>query len=228
MANEIISHQEMCHREKLSLQRGMNFRPMATFSIVLMSVRKNAPYRDRFENEGTTLIYEGHNTPKSSSDVDPKSIDQPEVNKTGRLTENGKFARAVELYKSGLQPARKVRVYEKVRDGIWAYNGCFDLVDCWREFDGRRFVFKFRMISTEELSGNLEQRILTARSRLIPSSVKQEVWKRDEGKCVMCGAVDELHFDHVVPYSLGGTSLKAENVQLLCARHNLEKHAAIA
>jgi 5-methylcytosine-specific restriction endonuclease McrA len=53
--------------------------------------------------------------------------------------------------------------------------------------------------------------------------VKLEVWKRDGGKCVTCGAKDELHFDHIIPFSKGGTSLKADNVQLLCARHNLEK-----
>jgi 5-methylcytosine-specific restriction endonuclease McrA len=57
--------------------------------------------------------------------------------------------------------------------------------------------------------------------------VKLEVWKRDDGKCVVCGASDELHFDHDVPFSLGGTSISAANVQLLCARHNLEKHDSI-
>ena len=57
--------------------------------------------------------------------------------------------------------------------------------------------------------------------------VKLEVWKRDAGKCVICGATNELHFDHVIPYSKGGTSLKADNVQLLCARHNLEKRDKI-
>ena len=54
-----------------------------------------------------------------------------------------------------------------------------------------------------------------------------EVWKRDQGKCVECGAEDELHFDHILPYSKGGTSNKVENVQLLCARHNLSKGAKI-
>ena len=43
----------------------------------------------------------------------------------------------------------------------------------------------------------------------------------------MCGAIDDLHFDHDLPFSLGGTSLNASNVQLLCARHNLEKHDSI-
>jgi len=57
--------------------------------------------------------------------------------------------------------------------------------------------------------------------------VKLEVWARDRGKCVICGATDELHFDHDLPYSKGGTSLTASNVQLLCARHNLSKGSKI-
>jgi 5-methylcytosine-specific restriction endonuclease McrA len=44
---------------------------------------------------------------------------------------------------------------------------------------------------------------------------------------VVCGATDELHFDHIVPYSKGGSSFVADNVQLLCARHNLEKRDKI-
>lgn len=47
--------------------------------------------------------------------------------------------------------------------------------------------------------------------------------KRDGGRCVTCGAVDELHYDHIIPYSLGGSSMTIENVQLLFARRNLEK-----
>lgn len=65
------------------------------------------------------------------------------------------------------------------------------------------------------------------RSRIIPTSVKLEVWARDGGKCVVCGATDELHFDHILPFSKGGTSLMAENIQLLCARHNLSKSIKI-
>jgi 5-methylcytosine-specific restriction endonuclease McrA len=50
-----------------------------------------------------------------------------------------------------------------------------------------------------------------------------EIWKRDKGRCVICGSHDNLHFDHIIPYSKGGSSLVAENIQLLCARHNLAK-----
>lgn len=63
--------------------------------------------------------------------------------------------------------------------------------------------------------------------RIIPTSVKLAVWKRDKGVCVKCASRDNLHFDHVIPFSLGGASIVAENIQLLCARHNLEKHDRI-
>jgi 5-methylcytosine-specific restriction endonuclease McrA len=57
--------------------------------------------------------------------------------------------------------------------------------------------------------------------------VKLAVWRRDRGQCVQCGRSDNLHFDHIIPFSRGGSSLVAENVQILCARHNLAKRDAI-
>jgi hypothetical protein len=35
------------------------------------------------------------------------------------------------------------------------------------------------------------------------------------------------HFDHDLPYSRGGTSVNIDNVQLLCARHNISKGAKV-
>ncbi|MFT4799248.1 MAG: 5-methylcytosine-specific restriction endonuclease McrA [Candidatus Azotimanducaceae bacterium] len=61
------------------------------------------------------------------------------------------------------------------------------------------------------------------RSRVIPTVVKLAVSKRDGGRSVECCADNELHFDHVVAFSKGGSSLVADNVQFLCARHNLLK-----
>jgi len=46
MVNEIISYLEMCQREGSSLQRGMNFSMGGNHSVILMSVRPNAPYED--------------------------------------------------------------------------------------------------------------------------------------------------------------------------------------
>ena len=221
MANEIITYFEMCRREGKSLQQGMNFGPDRQYSVILMSRRANAPYRDHIEADGITLIYEGHDVPRTALVKDPKVVDQVATSEKVSLTENGKFLRAAMQFKERLQPSRVVRVYEKLQPGIWSFNGPFELIDAWTEQDGRRRVYKFKLVAleTEPISVAPEPQ----RRRIIPTHIKLAVWKRDGGQCVLCGAKDELHFDHDVPYSLGGSSLTVANVQLLCARHNLEK-----
>lgn len=228
MNNEVLSYQDMCQQEGLSLQRGMNFRVDGGYSIILMSQRRNAPYHDRIEDDGATLIYEGHNEPKRDGLIDPKGVDQPATNHRGTLTENGKFAQAAQRYVSGETPPERVKVYEKIKQGIWSYNGLFHLIDSWIESDGRRMVYKFKLVAIEDDSStDIQETTDLGTNRLIPSAVKLEVWKRDGGRCVQCGANDNLHFDHIIPYSKGGTSLRAENIQLLCARHNLAKRDRI-
>lgn len=231
MKGDVISYFNMCRHEGTSLQRGMNFRLHGRHSVILMSLRPNAPYADQIEEDGTVLIYEGHDVAKGPDAPMPKLLDQPEFLPSGRPTENGKFAAAARQFKTGKKGADLVRVYEKVRPGIWVDNGYFHLVDTYIEQGPQRSVFKFKLVAieTQEADEAAEAKLHeeASRRRLIPSVVKQEVWKRDQGKCVECGASDELHFDHVVPFSKGGSSLTAANVQLLCARHNLQKSAHI-
>lgn len=229
MANEIISYLEMCQREGSSLQRGMNYRLGRDYSVILMSIRPNAPYRDRILEDGMKLIYEGHDVSKSYRNTNPKLIDQPGVTESGLLTENGKFHKAAQEYKNGRRFPEVVKVYEKILSGIWSYNGMFHLIDSWIESDGTRLVFKFKLDAIEDLEqiSNDSLPLSSGHRRIIPTSVKLEVWKRDGGKCAVCGATNELHFDHIIPYSKGGTSLTADNIQLLCARHNLEKRDKI-
>ncbi|MGE0368562.1 MAG: HNH endonuclease [Candidatus Dadabacteria bacterium] len=116
-----------------------------------------------------------------------------------------------------------MKVYEKIYPGIWVFNGYFNLVDTWKEKSGNREVFKFRLVISDDQPNTKSLPIDLEQNRLIPSKVKLEVWKRDGGACVRCGKKDNLHFDHIIPYSKGGTSLTTKNIQLLCARHNLEK-----
>jgi HNH endonuclease len=228
MANEIISYIDMCQRERSSLQRGMNFNLGGTHSVILMSVRPNAPYRDRIEDGGSVLIYEGHDVPKTKSTPTPKKVDQPIEAPNGAATQNGLFFSAAQNFKSGERLPEKVRVYEKLRQGIWSYNGIFHLIDAWQEHDGKRNVFKFKLEAVEGEEDLAEApHVDPKRRRVIPTSVKLEVWKRDGGRCVTCGATDELHFDHVLPFARGGTSITADNVQLLCARHNIAKRDQI-
>jgi hypothetical protein len=48
----------------------MNFRPGGRRSVILMSLRKGAPYADRVEDGGRVLIYEGHDEPRAEGAPD--------------------------------------------------------------------------------------------------------------------------------------------------------------
>lgn len=224
---DVISYLDMCKAEGTNLQRGMNFKLQGKCSVILMSLRANAPYADRVEESGRVLIYEGHDIPKRKDGPDPKTVNQPATNSGSTLTQNGLFHDAAMKYKNNQDQPEFVKVYEKIRPGIWVYNGLFKLIDAWQEISNARNVFKFKL----EMADDSEQSSIKERdidhSRLIPASVKLEVWKRDKGRCVKCGSADNLHFDHIIPYSKGGSSLVAENIQLLCARHNIAKRDKI-
>lgn len=216
----------MCDTENVqTLQRGMNYRLNPEYSVILMSQRSNAPYNDRIHDDGITIEYEGHDIPKTSHDLNPKNYDQPDKTKNGKLTQNGLFKKAIEDYKKQLRQAEIVRVYEKILPGIWSEKGFFKLINYKVENDGKRNVFRFILEETDVTVTNnhISENKLKPRSRVIPTEVKKIVWERDKGKCVICGETDELHFDHDLPYSKGGTSITADNVKILCARHNLSK-----
>jgi TPR repeat protein len=60
----------------------------------------------------------------------------------------------------------------------------------------------------------------------IPSEVRREVWRRDNGVCVKCGSRLNLEYDHIVPVSKGGSNT-ARNIELLCQACNRAKSASI-
>jgi hypothetical protein len=94
--------------------------------------KRGAPYKDRVQDNGRTLIYEGHDNPVPSNGRKPKEVDQESRTPDGKPTQNGLFYESAQRYKT-------------------------------------------------------------------------------KGS----------------PYSLGGTSLDAKNIQLLCVRHNLQKRDRI-
>ncbi len=154
--------------------------------------------RIRCRRTGGVLSYEGHDIKKTAG-IDPKSEDHPWTHPDGGPTDNAKFANSARRENAPL-----VRVYEKLRPGIWSDKGLFRLSGYEYVSVGHRKVFKFIMSLSDlpdesgVLPGGEEFR------RAIPSWVKQIVFKRDGGKCVICGARDQLHFDHELPFSKGG------------------------
>lgn len=216
----------MCDQEGVqTLQRGMNFRLNSRYSVVLMSQRTNAPYNDFISEDGLTLEYEGHDEKRNAKKlVNPKSIDQPERTSTGTLTQNGHFMNAAIRFKTGGESPEIVRVYEKIFPGIWSEKGFFELIDYKYVLENGRKVFKFILREAEfEIDDLRQESTQVIRTRLIPTKVKKVVWQRDGGKCVLCGSSENLHFDHDLPFSKGGTSVDPKNVKILCAKHNLSK-----
>lgn len=59
-------------------------------------------------------------------------------------------------------------------------------------------------------------------SRRISQIVMDKVWNRDNGKCIVCGSNEKLEFDHIIPFSKGGSNTY-RNIQLLCEKCNRTK-----
>jgi len=93
-------------------------------------------------------------------------------------------------------------------------------------------VFKYAikyLKDREDLALQQKPRKSSAKTdtRYIPKSVKQQVWKKYNGKCAYIGSNNKrcnsgfhLQYDHYpIPYARGGPST-TKNLRLLCAKHN--------
>ena len=61
-----------------------------------------------------------------------------------------------------------------------------------------------------------------AQSRYISQTTKKVVYSRDGGVCQCCADYEYLEYDHISPYSCGGSS-EVSNIQLLCRTCNRSK-----
>jgi len=89
-------------------------------------------------------------------------------------------------------------------------------------FDEERRMFE--KLRSKFTNGN-EQ--VKSHDRRIPENVRIEVWRRDGGKCARCGSREKLEYDHIVPFSKGGSNT-ARNVELLCEKCNRSKSDNVA
>jgi len=96
------------------------------------------------------------------------------------------------------------------------------------------FPRMWKATTSEEVMGFIEylsklpQQTVEARdkaSRTIPVWVQDFVLERDGSKCVACSSTSNLCFDHILPFSKGGSSEHPNNLQILCAKCNSEKAA---
>lgn len=74
------------------------------------------------------------------------------------------------------------------------------------------------------------QRYIAEQRRIMTASMRYEVLRRDNFRCVLCGASAgdgvQLHVDHIVPLAKGGKT-ELSNLRTLCDRCNLGKGAKI-
>lgn len=78
------------------------------------------------------------------------------------------------------------------------------------------------LIPVGPLATAVETAAKSPQREAIPREVQREIWRRDEGRCVECSSKEKLCFDHIIPFSRGGSNT-SRNLQLLCERCNLSK-----
>jgi hypothetical protein len=92
----------------------------------------------------------------------------------------------------------------------------------WRIYPSLELVLLCNKCAEDENLIEKSTEIIEKRSRTISQKVRDAVWRRDEGKCVQCGSNENLEFDHIIPFSKGGSNTK-RNIQLLCESCNRKK-----
>ncbi|GAN33981.1 MAG: HNH endonuclease [Candidatus Brocadia sp. AMX2] len=131
----------------------------------------------------------------------------------------GRQPRAKEM-KQPLSPV-SISKYQREFKKTW-YEICLEFVS-WKSGASVEEIEKESRAFPKPLSD-----IQHKTNRSISLSLRYNVLKRDNFKCVMCGNTPalssgvQLHIDHIVPWSGGGETI-IENLQTLCSECNLGK-----
>ncbi len=134
-----------------------------------------------------------------------------------------------------------IKLYYKIENKIIAHksihfdnNPTFIFNFYYRSPAGKKYLEKeykvdiaFINKTLKELeNGKLEKKRRELERSLMTASLRYEILKRDNFKCVLCGASKndgiKLHVDHIVPISKGGKTIKS-NLRTLCEDCNIGK-----
>lgn len=63
---------------------------------------------------------------------------------------------------------------------------------------------------------------ITVLRKIITEDERNQIFDRDNWKCVSCGDIENLQIDHIIPFSKGGTT-EDNNLQTLCKSCNYKK-----
>lgn len=113
---------------------------------------------------------------------------------------------SIELYSEFIEIIAKT----KKGSGRYHIGKEANIVEAYINFTIKRF---HRQLDFQQTSGN---------TRHIPQNIKNAVWQKCQGKCVQCGSNSYLEFDHIIPFSKGGSNSE-NNIQILCRQCNLAK-----
>jgi len=86
-------------------------------------------------------------------------------------------------------------------------------------------LFKIEQKLKEELPPEGYEKITVLR-KIMTEDERNEIFERDNWKCVFCGDTQNLQLDHIIPFSKGGTTDKS-NLQTLCKKCNYKKGTKI-
>lgn len=98
-----------------------------------------------------------------------------------------------------------------------------DIPDVLLALDQRETELELERLRDERLR-ETSMPAVPQQPRTIPKRIQNEIWRRDQGKCVECGSKENLEFDHIIPVVRGGANT-ARNIQLLCEKCNRRKSA---